>query len=693
MSTFVLEIGSEEIPSRFLPVEKQFLQERFEAKLAEEHLEFGQVCVYVTPRRACVQIKELASVQETREELVAGPPKRIAYTAEGAPTKALEGFLRTQSLTLDDLFEQETEKGVYIAARRTVGGKSASAILAEITPAIIKAIPFAKQMRWGSTSLAYARPLHWIVALLDDAIVPFSLGPVESGRLTYGHRIHGIGPFSIPAANDYFVILEESCHVMIDGEKRRAYIREKGDAKAKALGGRILWKDSLLQEVEGLVEHPVPLLADFDPSYLEVPKEVLLTSMETHQKSFGVEDAKGVLLPHFLTVLNLDPDNEEIVKKGWERVLHARLEDARFFWREDLHANFDAWLKKLDDVIFIGPLGSMGDKTRRLATLCSWICKTLSLDTKEHLSVADAERAGRLSKADLVSSMVGEFDTLQGIMGGIYAEKLGESPCVAQALKEQYLPQGPDSPVPASILGAVLSLADKADTLAGCFGLNKIPTGAADPFALRRAALGIIRICKEFRFDLSIHDLLAKALELYGDRAWKKSSAETLAALEDFVSARLSNYLQSLGFSVIVTEACLRASFDHIPDAVSRVEQLARFSGEEEYVPSVQVLKRIANIVQKEKPTQSLRVDEGLFAEPCEGALANQLASLAPLASSTDYAAILASLYTLRPYVDTFFNEVMVLCDDEKIKANRLALLSSIHALYARVADFSALQI
>ncbi|MCR4667320.1 MAG: glycine--tRNA ligase subunit beta [Desulfovibrio sp.] len=692
MSTFILEVGSEELPSRFLPVEQRFLKERFEATLREAHLQFGEVCVYVTPRRACVEITELASVQEEREETVQGPPKRIAFDADGNPTKALEGFLRTQSLSLQDLYEEETSKGVYLAAKRRVGGAAATDILAACIPDILHGIPFAKQMRWGSHSLAYARPVHWIVALFDTDVVPFSFGPVESGRQTYGHRIHGPGPFTIPSAADYFGILETSCRVTLDGTKRQSLIREEGERLAKAVHGSILWKDSLLTEVEGLCEHPVPLLGSFDPAYLDVPKEVLLTSMESHQKSFGVADENGALLPYFLTVLNIAPQDLDLVRKGWERVLHARLEDARFFWKEDLQSSFDSWLSKLDAVIFIGPLGSMGEKTKRLEALSAWLCDTLGLEGRDGLSKADFARSGRLSKADLVSGMVGEFDTLQGVMGGIYAEKMGEKPLVAKALREQYLPQGPDSPLPESFSGAVLAIADKADTLAGCFGLNKIPSGTADPFALRRCALGIIRIAEAFSFSCPISGVMERAFELYGDRPWKNGREKVIPLLLDFFRGRLENHLVSKGHGVVVTQAVLAAGFDNIPDTVARVEALSHFAEGAEYVPSVQVLKRIANIMQKERGTET-SVTGTLFEDPSEKALFDAVEGLSSLRSSQDYASVLASLSTLRPVVDTFFENVMVLCEDKKVRANRLALLRSIHTLYSRVADFSALQI
>ncbi|MBQ7584804.1 MAG: glycine--tRNA ligase subunit beta [Desulfovibrionaceae bacterium] len=692
MSTLVLEIGSEEVPARFLEGEKTALETSLAEALKSLHLAYGSVKAYATPRRASVVVKELASVQEVSEEVVSGPPIRIAYDAQGHPTKALQGFLKTQGVSLEEVFELKTDKGVYVAAKRKQGGRLAKELLAEILPDLILSLPFPKKMRWGSGKLAYARPLHWILALLDQEVVPFSLGDLESGRETYGHRIHGRGPFVVTEAENYFEVLKNQAGIILDSLERRKVIQDQGNALASKVGGQILWKDSLLSEVEGLVEHPVPVLGNFDPSYLEVPREVLLSSMEGHQKSFGVEDSKGCLLPYFLTVLNLDPKDLSLVQKGWERVLHARLEDARFFYREDLKANFSSWLTKLDQVIFIGPLGSMGDKTRRLEELTAY----LALEVGEEKLEPYAKRVGRLSKADLVSGMVGEFDTLQGIMGGIYAKAWAEAPQVASALQEQYLPAGPESPLPKTKLGALLSIADKADTLAGCFGLNKIPTGTADPNGLRRCALGIIRITQAFGFKIKLGSLCAHAYSLYGERAFKLNLEQTQAKLLEFFNVRLQNYLQSLGYNLVTIEALLKAGFEDIPDVFVRLKAFTSFQALPDYVEKVQLLKRIGNILQKQGQELKAKASwsRDLFEHESEKELALQLEEGLKLAAKDpDYSLRLNFVATLRPYVNAFFDSVMVMAEDPKIRQNRLALLRSIADIYAPIVDFSALQI
>lgn len=696
MATFVLEIGSEELPSRFLPVEEAELAARFRNALDEAAVAYGDIRVMSTPRRAAVIIENVDHVQQEREEEIAGPPVRAAYDASGRPTKALEGFARTHGLSVADVYRIQTEKGEYVAVRKRTGGAAACDLLAGICPAVITSLPFAKRMRWGAHTLAYARPLRWIVALLDEEVISFSVGSVSSGRETRGHRIHGPGPFSIARASDYLSVMAGQCAVTVDPAARREIIVKGGNELAQAAGGKVLWRDGLLEEVQGLVEHPVPLLGDFDPAYLEVPAEVLLTSMESHQKSFGIEGPDGRLMPHFLTVLNLTPRDMAVVKHGWERVLRARLEDARFFWHQDLRESLDTWLEKLEHVIFIARLGSMADKTRRLESLCRWLAETTAAG---RVDADDAARAGRLSKADLVSGMVGEFDTLQGIMGGVYAARKGESAVVAQALREQYLPAGPDSPLPSSLAGALLSLADKADTLAGCFGLGMIPTGAADPNGLRRCALGIIRIMLEFDLRLDVRALFARAQELYGDRQWKIGRDEALDKLLEFFTARLRNYWQSHGEDTLLVDAALGAGLADVPSCAARLAALRDFSRMPGYAAAVQTFKRVSNILRKQGDDGALALtwEASLLREAPEKALAATLDELLPrldaLQEKGDHAAVLAALEEVRPAVDAFFDGVMVMAEEAAVRANRLAMLNALGSRFARLADFAALQI
>jgi len=704
MPAFILEIGTEELPARFLAAIEKELTERLGAALAETGLDFSGLTSCSTPRRVTAYISEMADAAATREEVITGPPIKACYDMGGRPTRAAEGFARTHGIELEQTFTLETEKGPYLAVRKTVGGGDALSILARTCPTVISALPFPKRMRWGDGDFTFARPIRWILALLGSKTVPFTVGKLASGNSTKGHRIHGPGPFALADAADYFSLMKEQCGITAMAEDRRRIITEQGNALAAEKNGNIIWKESLLEEVQGLGEHPVPLLGAFDSSYLEVPREVLLTSMESHQKSFGLEGQSGRLLPYFLTVLNITPEDPALVRKGWERVLRARLEDARFFWQSDLaNTSFDNWLTALDSVIYLAPLGSMGDKTKRIEQLCGWLAdNSRTNNMRLPINRSDLMRAGRVCKADLVSEMVKEFDTLQGVMGGIYAARFGENENVADAIAEQYLPSGPESPVPPSLYGAMLSIADKADTLAGCFGLGMIPTGAADPYALRRAALGIARIVQEkgLRFDISA--LFAAAMEGYGPREWKLQPEQALARLQDFFALRLKNLYISDGAETLLAEAIIQSGANDVWAAAARLSALTNFSRTPDFGESVLTFKRVANIIRKyaqENEDQPLNghYQTALFSDAAEKALAAEIERISPVFEEywqTDrYAELFALLRDLRPVVDAFFEQVMVMCEDEAVRLNRLNLLQALVDKLGRLADFSALQI
>ena len=695
MPMFVFEIGCEEMPARFVPKLAAELAEIFKASLAEARLDFGAVATVATPRRIAALVEDLAAGQRLEEEVVSGPPKRIAYDAEGKLTKAGEGFAKTQGVAPEALFVQTTDKGEYLAARKTVGGGRTIEILPGICLEAVKKLSFPKKMKWGALDFHFGRPLRWLLALLDQDVVPFELAGLASGRSTFGHRIMGPGPFEVPAAADYRSVVEERGRVVLDSEARKAIIRKLGDEAAAKAGGRVIWKDSLLEEVCNLAEHPVPLLGDFHQRYLELPREVLLTSMESHQKSFGVEGPDGKLLAHFLCTLNLEPPDRALVKKGWERVLKARLEDARFFWESDLKVESETWLEELDHVVFLGPLGSMGDKSRRLERLCGLLAKACGVDA------GDMAQAGRLAKADLVSGMVGEFDTLQGVMGGIYAARKGKSPAVAQAVAEQYLPAGPDSPVPASLGGAILAIADKADTLAGCFGLNMIPTGANDPYALRRATLGICRIVMERGLSLDLDQLLSWAQEGYPDVKWKLAPEQAKAKLLEFFGQRLRALFTGQGRDTRVVDAALGAGFTDMTTLVKRLDALDAFSREADFEQAVLTFKRAANIIRKQAGETGVKLTGAFDAARLEAdeekALAAKMAEtegrFRQLWEQGDFPGLLGLLRELRPSVDAFFDKVMVMCEDPELRSNRLNLLQALVERLGRLADFGALQV
>lgn len=693
MPNFILEIGSEEIPARFLQNEESELASALSSALDASGLSFESLKTMSTPRRLAIYVKNLAPFQKTSEEIITGPPAKIAYDENGNPTKPTLGFAKTNGVELSEIFRMTTPRGEYVACKKKTGGKSASEILREILPATVASISFPKSMRWGANETAYARPVKWLLALLDDSPIDFEYAGVRSGNITRGHRVLGAGPWTVPSADAWERTVKEAASVIPDSRERREIIVKGGESQAADADGKIIWNEELLDEAAGLCEYPRPLLGSFDPAYLAIPEVVLLTSMQTHQKSFGVRGPDGKLLPHFLTVLNIEPTDIELARKGWEKVLKARLEDAKFFWELDSSVPIERWLEKLAKVIFIGPLGSMADKSRRLEKLCAFIANRLDPPANAEL----AARAGALAKADLVSGMVGEFDTLQGIMGGIYAKNAGVNPLVADAISEQYLPAGPDSPLPASLLGAILSVADKADTLAGCFILGRVPTGAADPNGLRRCCLGIIRIFLADNINLSIKTLFREAISLYGDIKKDKADKEILAGLEAFFSGRLRHYFINKGYDTLFVDSVLTRGSDDLPDCQARLDALAAFARTENFENSIRVLKRVENIARKETAPENSGWNRSTLVEDAEIALADTLDETLPrldaLLNSRDYPKALAELENLRAPLDLFFEKVMVLCEDEKLRANRLALLKSIEERYDKIARFSGLQI
>lgn len=693
MAHFVLEVGVEEMPARFLSSLDQELHDLFTLQLREAGLGVATIGTASTPRRLVVDIAGVAPLQRTEEIVVSGPPARIAMDASGQPTKAGLGFAKSQNVTFDQIYVESTEKGDYLALKKVVGGRPAAEILAEVCARVLPSLTFPKKMQWIGKDCTFGRPVRWLMAMLDDHVVPFSFAGLTSANKTRGHRVMGPGPFTVPHADRYAAILSEQGYVTLDRTLRKAVIQTGGDRLAAEAGGRVEWSPLLLDQVADLVETPRPILGRFHEKFLDLPAEVLLTSMETHQKSFGLRGPDGRLLPCFLTAANIESREPGLVRKGWERVLRARLEDARFFWEADCAATFQGWLDKLDKVVFIGPLGTMGEKTRRLEKLAASLASRI-----EPQLAGDMARAGRLSKADLVSEMVYEFDDLQGKMGGIYARRKGESETVAQALSEQYLPAGQDSPLPLSVAGAILSLADKLDNLTGCFGLGMIPTGAADPYALRRSALGVIRILLELGRSMDLQVLLAEAQAGYTGVAWKISPTESVDKLMDFFGQRLRAYWAGQGIETLVLDAAMAAGFADIVDTWRRVQALAHFSREADFEASVLTFKRAANIIRKQAEQElSGLVREDLFEAEQENAFWQTLIRVEPVwakqALEGKYADMLAQLRELRPVVDAFFDRVMVMCDDPALRTNRLNLLFRLVSALGGVADFGKFQV
>ncbi len=695
MSDFVLEIGFEEMPARFLASLTRELKENFEACLRREMIGFRSVEAYSTPRRICVYVPAMNPAQDSRQELVTGPPASIAFDQDKNLTKAGLGFARSQQVEAGDLFRHPTEKGEYLAAKKTLGGKPAMDVLPGICSEVIKGLIFPKKMRWAD-SFTFGRPVRWILAMLGEQTVPFSISDVQSGALTLGHRVLGPGPFKLTTAGEYFQTVEEKGWVVLNPEKRMEIIRSRTSILAREKGGDIVENEKLVHETANLVEFPNPVLGRFDEKYLALPREVLLTSMETHQKSFGVAGSDNNLMPYFLTVINNDPGDINLVRKGWERVLKARLEDAMFFWNSDRSVSIEARQEKLDRVVFLAPLGSMGDKARRLDEIAGFICDELGMKNKKHI-----RQAALTCKSDLVSEMVGEFADLQGIMGGIYAQAAGYDKDVARAIYEHYLPLGPESLLPETSAGAVVSMADKADNLTGCFGLNMVPTGAADPYALRRQAIGIIRIILEHKLDLDLEKLFGFCRNAYSGVKWKQDPGESLETIIQFISSRLRAYWQGAGHDGKIVEAVIRAGCNNILATEKRLSALVKFSEKPDFEPAVLTFKRIDNIIRKQGMESGVELlekyDPRLLKDDYESRLASQidevLAGWEGQWANGDFDALFDRLHGLRPIVDDFFDHVMVMCDDQELRQNRLNMLNVLSKKLGTLADFSALQV
>lgn len=696
MAKFVLEIGTEELPARFLPGLESSLEELFGNALKREWIDFTEIQTYTTPRRLVVWVPELSDIQAEREDIIIGPPVGIAYDADGQISKAGLGFAKKQGLGPESLFVHKSEKGEYLAIKKRLGGQKSSLLLPDICTNLLNNLSFPNKMHWESSGLTFGRPIRWLLALMDTEVIPFQAASIVADRYTRGHRVLGPGPWEIPSAEVFFEILYEKGRVVLDVAKRKEIVRRRGDDLAKEHKGNVIWNIGLLDEVANLVEYPKPILGSFDRSYLKLPREVLLTSMERHQKCFGIEDEYGHMLPYFLCTLNIEPKDENLVKTGWERVLKARLEDAAFFWKTDTSTSLQKWVDELYKVVFIGPLGSMGEKTQRLQEICRYMAKKINPESER-----EVVRAAQLAKTDLVSEMVGEFAELQGIMGGIYARQKGESDVVSRAIYEHYLPTGQDSPVPQSLAGAILSIAEKGDNLVGCFGLNMIPSGTHDPYALRRQSLGILRIVLTHELRFSLTALFQKVYEIYGHKEWKLSSDELIGNLLDFFSHRIRAYYANQGFETKIVEAALGAGFADVFSFHNRLMALLRFSREEDFENAVLSFKRIDNILRKQGNESGQDIDgqydNNRLMESQEKELVEFWERISPrwdeLWKEEDFDNLFALLWDLRPFVDNFFDQVMVMADDHQLRRNRLNILKNIVNKLGRLAEFAALQV
>ena len=677
-----LEIGTEEIPAGFIPRAMAEMEAMITRELTNARLAFGEVRTLATPRRLALVVKGIPAVQPDAEITATGPSKKAAYDAEGKPTKAAEGFARGQGVDVSALQIISTEKGEYLAVTKQETGRPTFELLAEILPGLIANIPFKKSMRWGDLDVRFARPIHWIVALFDGIVVPFSFGNIESGTVSRGHRFMANTTFPVRDFAHY----QEECErhfVIVDPERRKEIIRRETHRVAIAAGGHLLPDEELLDQVIYLVEYPSAVAGTFSPEFLKVPKEVLITSMRSHQRYFSIVDGQGRLMPGFITINNTLTEDPSIVVKGNERVLRARLSDARFFFEEDQKVKLDERVESLKKVVYQQKLGTSFEKMERFQTLATGLADQLNPEVK-----AQTARAAWLCKADLVSGMVGEFPEVQGIMGREYALLEGEDVAIANAIAEHYLPVQAGGELPASDIGAFVSIADKLDTICGCFGVGLIPTGAADPYALRRATIGIIAIILNKGYQIPLTSLINQSLELLSAKLNRPKEQVANDVLE-FFRARFVN-LMSNDYPNDAVDAAVAAGFNDLVDVKARIAALAEFKNHPDFEPLAVAFKRVGNII---KDGTDAPVDPTLFQDTAESGLYEAFqavkSSVDAKVSEGAWLEALTAIATLRGPVDTFFDKVMVMAEDERVKTNRLALLTAIARMFNRIADFS----
>jgi glycyl-tRNA synthetase beta chain len=686
MKDFLLEIGTEEMPARFVGPALEQLKELAGNLLKDKRIVFKNIMSVGTPRRMAVFVQGLADSQQSLVQEVKGPALKVAYNNAGEPTPAALGFAKSQGVAIADLVVKTVGPVEYVFARKSEEGRPTGEVLREMCPALVTGLHFPKPMRWGDLEFRFARPIRWILALYGGETVNFSLAGLDSGRTTYGHRFLSGGPLSINSAPEYFERLKEA-FVIVDPEKRRETIAGQVLAVAGAEKGRVEMDADLLDEVNNLVEYPTAFAGSFDSSYLRVPKEVLITAMKEHQRYFPVLAGDGSLMPRFIGVRNGTEKHLETVRAGNEKVIRARLSDAAFFWDEDLKTPLADRVPALKKIVWQESLGSVHDKVERISSLASFIGEKLNAGED---TLKAARRAALLAKADLVTNMVYEFPELQGIMGREYARKSGEDSRVADGIFEHYLPRFAGDMLPATLVGRILSLADKFDTLTGCFAVGIQPTGSQDPYALRRQAMGICHIIIDGGLVLSLGEIIARAYRGLGGMPLKAGLDSVAGDLEEFFKQRIRGLLTDRGFAYDIIEAVLTGGVDDIQGVLKRVEALAGFRREAAFDAVITAFNRANNLSKKYDRTD---IAPKLFQHRAESELFDALAGVrekvAQLLAGRDYEGVLRQVALLREPVDNFFDAVMVMVEDEKVRDNRLALLKSVAVLAQPLADLS----
>ncbi|MBF0467504.1 MAG: glycine--tRNA ligase subunit beta [Desulfamplus sp.] len=735
---FLVEIGAEEIPAGYIVPALEAFRDNLLKSMDKFRIEHGDAQILGTPRRLAVIVKDVADMQKARTSTLTGPPANAGFDKDGKPTIAAHKFAEKAGVSIEEIKIVETEKGNYLSALKQEKCESTATILEAALPELILSIPFPKSMRWGDLAISFARPIISLLALMGETVLNFEIGTatplsqnIRSSDFVFGHQFMNPGKFKVSSASEYKKVLKDA-GVIVDIEERKALLQERIEAVAKENKSIILKDEELVDIVTNLVEYPWPVIGRFDEKFLEVPDEALITAMREHQKYFSLADSDGKLKPCFIAVNNTCTKDMGVVANGHERVLRARLSDAQFFYKVDLESTMDQFAEKLKKVTFQAQLGSMFEKRERLAALGSYMVDLLAptldkTDGENKVMKENVIRAARICKADLVSQMVIEFTKLQGVIGRVYAQKGGENNDVATAIEQHYRPVHSGGALPDTLTGKILAIADKIDTICGCFSIDLVPTGASDPYALRRQSIGILQIMMASGFTFSIKNLVEKSISLYLTKSqiktdhYKQNSpekqpfSEKQTAIEreeviaenvmGFIKTRMTNMLVDQGYSKEAVASALAVGFENVPDAVLRIKALDLLRQAPDFEPLSAAFKRVVNILKKSEPTEKsepaegsgsykkVEVDESLFFSDSEKSLyvaAKALSSRVDgFISRGDYNLALKEIASIRPEVDSFFDDVMVMVDDEAVKNNRIALLSTVASIFEHIADFS----
>tara|TARA_B100000686_G_scaffold22642_1_gene20693 strand:- start:6291 stop:8369 length:2079 start_codon:yes stop_codon:yes gene_type:complete len=683
----LVELGTEELPPKALKSLGEAFATQFEAALTQADLSFDSVSWFAAPRRLAVYVSGLAEGQADKVVEKRGPAVSAAFDADGNPTKAAQGWARGNGIDVADAERLVTDKGEWLLHKAHVPGQSVVELLEGLINQAVSKLPIPKPMRWGNYNTQFIRPVHTLCVLYGSEVVNLSVLGLTSGRVVQGHRFHGEGRFELDHADNYASALEQQ-YVLADFEARKDKVRQQLEDAAQSLSLKPDYNEDLLEEIASLVEWPVVLQAGFDEAFLAVPKEALIYTMKDDQKYVPLLDSDGALSNTFLFVTNIESRDASQVISGNEKVIRPRLADAEFFFNSDKKTTLESRLESLETVLFQKQLGTLKEKSERISALSAFIAS--QIDATE----TQAARAGLLAKTDLMSNMVMEFPDVQGVMGKYYALNDGEDAPVAEALYEQYMPRFAGDALPSSGVSASVALADKLDTLVGIFGIGQLPKGDKDPFALRRAAIGVLRIVTELSLPLDLETLVSKAIDVYGD---KLTNAETQSQVVDFVLGRFTALLQDQAIAIDVIQAVAARRPTKPADYLARVHAVDKFRALEEAEALAAANKRVANILAKQnvEVTDTVNIDESLLAEEAEKALYVELKAAQKevdiAVPSQDYTRILTALATLRNVIDNFFDNVMVMADDEAVKNNRLALLSLLRQLFLTTADISIL--